>query len=114
MDTLYITLNLNSSTNELFSISKDNTISDNIISTQDLLEVELVDYNNFIELMGHSHVILTDVTLGTELIMFNRMKLFEHDEEYNILNISSYLKSYNEYSDTDKDIIDRFILLLNK
>lgn len=114
MSTLHINLNLSNSETEYFMINRDNVLSDNIISTQELSEAENSIYKDFIELIGHNNVILTEVDLDTEVIIFNRMRLFEHDEKYNILNAGSYLKSYNEYSEVDKEIIDRFIILLNK
>lgn len=114
MSTLNINLNLLNYTDEHFSLDKNNIKSDDIFALSSLSASDKIIYQNFINLIGLNHVILTDVVLNNDNIVFNRIKLFEHDENYNLLNVDSYLESYNEYSEDDKNIIDKFLILLNK
>lgn len=114
MKTLQINLWLLNYATESFSIDKDNIKTDEIILTELLSENDKLVYELFINLIGHNNVILTDVNINNDVICFNRMKLFDHDENFNILNCNSYLKSYNDYSEENKSIIDEFLILLNK
>lgn len=114
MSTLNINLNLLDYSDEHFSIERNNAISDDIFALFDLSASDKVVYQNFINLIGFNCVILTDVTLTDDNVVFNRIRLFEHDEKFKILNAGSYLKSYNEYSAEDKQVIDLFITLLEK
>ena len=113
MGALYINLILNNNTDESFSINKGNVINDNIFSMQDLSKSDNEVYQKFIKLMGHNHVILIDVNIDSELIVFNRLRLFDHDDSYNMLNIGSYMKSYNDYDSNEKIIIDSFLNFIN-
>ena len=90
-----------------------NIISDDIILTESLTENDKLVYELFINLIGLNNLILTDVNIDNDVICFNRIKLFAHDENYNILNLGSELKSYNDYNEEEKHIIDEFITLIN-
>lgn len=114
MSTLNINLNLLDYSDEQFSLERNNIINDDIFALFDLSSSDKVIYQNFMNLIGFNNVILTDVSLTDYNVVFNRIKLFEHDENYNVLNAGSYLKSYSEYSVEDKQVIDLFITLLEK
>ena len=112
MSTLYVNLILTNNADESFTIS-DDIVSDDIFSTKDLSKSDSDVYQNFIELMGHNHVILNDITFNSDLTFFSRLKLFDYDDSYNILNIGSYMKSYNDYDSNEKIIIDLFLNFIN-
>lgn len=114
MNTLHVNLKLLNYPNEVFSLDKNNIINDDFISLETLSNADKIVYQNFINLVGFNNVILNDVELNDQFVIFNRIKLFDHDENYNILNHGSYLKSYNDYSEEDKNIIDLFLILLAK
>lgn len=113
MSILYINLNLLDYSEEAFSIEIDNILNDDIFLVDSLSFLEKEVYNNFIDLIGFTNLILTDVEL-TNATIFNRIKLFDHDENYNILNLRSDIKSYNDYSEKDKNIINAFLLFLQE
>lgn len=114
MKTLHVNFKLLNYSEEAFSIDKNNVIGDDIVLVDSLTNLEKEVYQNFIDLVGYNNLILNDVELSNDLTIFNRIKLFDHDENYNILNLGSELKSYNEYSAEDKQVIDLFITLLEK
>ena len=114
MKTLHVNFKLLNYPEEAFSIDKNNVISDDIVLIDSLTNLEKEVYQNFIDLIGFNNIILNDVELSNELTIFNRIKLFDHDENYNILNLGSELKSYNDYSEEDKTVIDLFLILLEK
>ena len=112
MKTLHVNFKLLNYPNEAFSIDRDIDTSDDIFFVDDLPTLEKEVYHNFIDLVGHTNLILNDVELTNELTIFNRIKLFDHDENYSILNLGNELKSYNDYSDEAKTIIDLFLILI--
>lgn len=109
MNSLHINLRLSNNDSETFSIESINVINDDPIIVSNLSKKNKTIYSNFITLIGDNNVILNDVPGDIEFMKFNRFKLFEHDENYNIIGIDSYIKSYNDYSDDEKAIIDSFI-----
>lgn len=113
MKTLHVNFKLLNYSEEAFSIDKNNVIGDDIVLVDTLTNLEKEVYQNFIDLVGYNNLILNDVELSNDITIFNRIKLFAHDENYNIINLGSELKSYNDYNEEEKHIIDEFIVLIN-
>jgi len=110
MKTLQINHELNNLEDEYFRIDIDNMIVDDSIYPFNNLSIgDKNIYNDFIELIGLNNVIISDVNIDEEMINFSRLFRFDYDDNYNIIGLGTYIKSYNEYTTNEQQIIDSFL-----
>lgn len=114
MNSLYVNLILSNNVDESFNVEKNLMLSDDFILVSNLSNEEKVIYDNFVGLVGNNYVIINDIGGDVELINFGRVRNFEHDSNYNILNTSSFAVSYDDYSTEEKEIVDSFLELLSQ
>jgi hypothetical protein len=114
MNSLYVNLVLSNNVDESFNVERNVILNDDFILVSDLSNEEKIVYDNFIGFVGNNYVIINDIGGDVDLINFSRFRLFEHDSNYNILNISSFAVSYDDYSTEEKTIVDSFLELLSQ
>lgn len=110
---LHSNLSLQNLTSEEFSVEKNTNYYESTINKVDLLQAnDRIVYDNFVNMIGLANVSITDIPSDTEdMFCFSRHFKFEHDSNFNIIGLNSYAKSYADFTNEEKTIIDSFILL---
>jgi hypothetical protein len=115
MISLHSNLSLQNLDSEEFSVEKNFLsygLSINPISS--LQESDRIVYNSFINMLGNANVLITDIPGETDdVYSFFRYFNFEHDSNFNIVGLVSYLKPYTDFNDEEKTIIDSFLQMIS-
>lgn len=75
---------------------------------------ERIAYDNFINMIGNSNVVIVDIPSQTEdMYSFFRYFKFDHDSNFNIIGLTSYLKSYEDFTNEEKSVIDSFLQFIS-
>ena len=112
---LHSNLSLQNLTSEEFSVEKNTNYYGSTINKVDLLqENDRIVYDNFVNMLGLANVSITDIPSDTEdMFCFSRHFKFEHDSNFNIIGLDSYVKPYSDFNSQEKGIIDSFLQMIS-
>lgn len=115
MITLHSNLSLQNLDLEEFYVEKNMIPYDlSTIKVDTLPQLDKTIYENFINLIGISNVVITDIPSSEDILYcFFRNFRFEHDSNFNIVGLTSYLKPYSDFTSSEKIIIDSFVAFIS-
>lgn len=111
MITLHSNLSLQNLDSEEFYVEKNMIPYDlTTIKIESLPQLDKTTYENFVNLIGISNVIITEIPSSEDVLYcFFRNFRFDHDSSFNIVGLTSYLKPYSDFTTSEKLIIDSFV-----